>query len=434
MSTTRPAKSPPPVGAKWHPHSHKLVEWSPVGVLVTRPWPNPRAWACSARGNGHWRPAAGNPWVEAWGPAPAEPPGGRLGARLAAWRTVPQEIQQAVLASTVLEQEWRMLNLLARCPGALELAQSVPLLAGALSIANYLRRTPVARPHRSARALLAGPEGMVRWRKIALWLGFDGSRAFVNLLRRATRARAWSELDLAALREVWAHPLGRKRLCHAPRVDQDVVQLLRAAIGAGYIERLRVELVNDAYAGGGWGGAARHLERAAAAWQRCHGHRALPQWRSAEELEADALRLHQAISESALRAPGTVFDFPPPPLPAPPGIRPLDSPQALAAEAGAMGHCLANGAWERLARGRQGYAYAVEVAGERGTVWIRRAPTGSTGFAVAQLQGPGNTTPAPAVVSAVATWESAWKPTDAAPLPSAWAAVAWIDDDDDIPF
>ena len=425
----------PPGGTVWRPETHKLIEWGRHGVLVTRPWPKPQAWARSAGENAPWHPAAGHVYRDAWNPAVrGQRCGVRERAQVEAWCSVPDEVQQVVVASTVLGREWWMLNLVARCPGAMELGRSVPLLAGALSIANRLRPKAVARPLRSARSLLGQPDGMARWRRIAAWLGFDGSRSFIEVLRRATRPRPWSELDLVALRDVWKHPLGRKRLRHARRIDPDVVHLLRIAVGIGYIERLRVELVDAAYAGGGWGGTARHFEQAVAAWQRLHPDRPLPQWRSAEALEADALALHGQVCEVLLRPEPTDAPFPPPPLPASEGIRPLDSPEALAAEATGMGHCLDNEIWEWHARMRRGYGYAVEAAGERATLWVERAPSAPGGFELSQLRGPGNVPPAPPVVRLVNDWMSSWSALTDASLPEVWVRPEWVDDGDDIPF
>lgn len=435
MPASPSSKVIPPAGTVWRPDTHKLIEWGGHGVLVTRPWPNPQAWARSAGENTPWRPAAGRVYRDAWNRAERERPRGvQERAQVEAWSSVPEEVQQVVVASAVQGREWWMLNLVARCPGAMELARSVPLLAGALSIANRLRPKAVARPLRSARALLRLPDGMARWRKISAWLGFDGSASFIGVLRRATRTRPWCELDFVALREVWRHPLGRKRLCHARNIDPDVVHLLRVAIGIGYIERLRVELVDAAYAGGGWGGSARHFEQAVAAWQRLHPERALPQWRSAEALEADAQALHAQVCEVLLRPEPTDGEFPPPPLPAPEGIRPLDSPEALLEEAAGMGHRLDNGVWEWLARTRRGYGYSIRVGEDRGTLWVRRAPAAPGGFELSQLRGVRNAPPVPPVVSLVQDWLNSWSAINDASLPEVWVRPEWVDDGDDIPF
>ncbi len=391
----------PPTGTVWRPENRKLIEWGRHGVLVTRPWPNPQAWARSA----------GEPWS-----------------------SVPEEVQQVVVVSAVAGRDWWMLNLVARCPGAMELARSAPLLAGALSIANLLRPKAVARPLRSARALLRLPDGMARWRRIAAWLGFEGSRSFIGVLRRASRTRPWSVLDFVALREVWSHPLGRKRLCHARHIDPDVVNLLRVAVGIGYIERLRVELVEAAYAGGGWGGSARHFEQAVAAWQRLHPGRALPRWRSAEALEASAQALHAQVCEALLRPEPADAPFPPPPLSAPEGIHPLDSPEALVEEAARMDHCLDNAVWEWLARTRRGYGYSIRVGEDRGTLWVRRAPAAPGGFELSQLRGVRNAPPAQPVVSLVQDWVNTWSAINGASLPEVWVRPEWVDDGDETPF
>lgn len=153
----------------------------------------------------------------------------------------------------------------------------------------------------------------------------------------------------------------------------------------------------------------------------------------------DAYRLGIELRAESSHPKPTNQPFPPPPLAGTEGIRPLDSPEALAAEAADMMHCLANGAWESDARQRQGYGYAVEAGGQRGTLWIRRDRDAPTGFQLSQLSGPGNAPPAPPVVQLV----EAWMARTEASLPERWQSQLpsrirvfpdWYHADDDCSF
>lgn len=413
-------------GALWREADGTLVEWDLSEVRVTRPWPLPRCWAKSPGPFSRWREVYGRvvPWV--WKPdAPTRVRSWAGEARLAAWSTVPVPVREAWLAAHTAGDRWGLFTLLARCPGAIELAHSVPILAGGLSSPSELGKR-VARPHRSARALLAVPDGMQRWRKVAAWLGFDGSRAFVNLLRRIPLGTGFGTMHQRALRRVWADPMGRKRLLHAPRVDSAVVLLLHAAVERGVVAELHPDLLEDTFDNGPWPTASAWFDEAVMHWRHEHPGRPLPSWRTGTAVQA-SVRRERARPPSQPWGGGPVPPFPPPPLPDGPGIAALASPEALVAEGQAMQHCLGWAAWEVEARARLGFAYRVEVEGERATLWLKRDPSEPAGFLVRQLQGPKNQRPSAGLMRRVAEWlVSHTPPPGKAPrgLQGAWATVA----------
>jgi hypothetical protein len=117
-----------------------------------------------------------------------------------------------------------------------------------------------------------------------------------------------------------------------------------------------------------------------------------------------------------------------------------------------MRHCIGGGLYERMARQRHGYGYALALPdGERATLWIERDHDLDGAFRLQQLQGPGNTEPSPAMHGVMLGWlglHRAWPLHRAGavprpripehPLPDAWRAPPDGLDfgglDDDIPF
>lgn len=394
-------------GAVWRAESGTFVEWGPGSVVIVRPWPNPRAWQIQRVENAKWLRCP-----EAWtgfriGTAsPRWTPRPRQLVEQEAWATVPEPVRVAVEAARVKWKDWSALALIARCPGSAELAASVPLLAGALSVANFVRTKAVAQPLRSARRLLRLPDGMARWRKIAAWLGFEGSKSFVNLLRRIPVAVRWSVGDFDTLRTVWSDPLGRKRLCHAERVDIGVIRALAVAITLGELARLPSVLFDAAYAAGADPELDSKLQNTILAWRLLRPGRTLPAWSSPEKIEAERESLREVASqlypmESAFRSPPS---FPPPPYAGTSAIAPITSSESLIREGKTMQHCVGDRNWDRQARFRNGYAYTVTCGSERTTLWIQRSPAGKGGFYARDCRGPGNRPASQAALNLVSVW------------------------------
>lgn len=437
-------KRQPRQGAVWRAHDATLVEWNSMESRVTRPWPKPRAWR---------KPAAeGSAWVECFGSVPSHitsPEWTSVSQRkdtpstLAvrqAWSTVPADVREAIHSAALQGEEWGMLSMLARCPGALELARSVPVLAGALAASRRFG-APVARPLRSVRALLRRPDGMVRWRAIARWLELPHCRAFINALRKMTTTASVSVQDIKSLQLLWNHRLAQKRILHSEALSLDALYLIKAAHEHGVLDQLHPDLVGAAGHGGRWGGLAFRFDIAVQMWQYLHPRRPLPAWRTLEQVEVASTALRDEVRQAKGLTTLAVYPFPPPPFEGGPGITPLISEAELVAEGAAMGHCLGWQNWQQEARMCRGYAFHVGEGPDRATLWLRRDRSCALGFQIDQFKGPGNAAPTPTAIDMVARWITN---LGAAPtLPEAWIspkAIAsgdptpfWLDDDD-IPF
>jgi len=429
-------------GAVWRAHDATLVQWDSIQVLITRPWPAPRAWSKA--------PTEGAPWVECFGrvakhtwftPVGPRMPPDALAVRQA-WETVPLDVRLAVKNAALRGEEWGMLTMLARCPGAMDLANSVPLLAGALAASRRFG-APVARPLRSARALLRRPDGMKRWRAIARWLELPHCCAFVNTLRRIPAASHVSVEDIRSLNALWANPIGKKRLLHAAVLSVTAIRFLATAMERRVLDQIHPELVQASANDGYWGGIGYSFDTSVQMWQHLYPRSPLPAWRNAEQVEAASTELRNEIRRVKGLPVAEVYEFPPPPLEGDSGVTPLVSAEELTAEGAAMGHCIGSQNWAQEARMRGGYAYHVGSGDDRATLWLRRDRIRALGFRIEQFKGPGNAEPTQGAVELVARWISA---LGSAPvLPDVWlqptpAAIAWDDmfgvlaTDDDIPF
>jgi hypothetical protein len=387
-------------GAVWREVDATLVEWDAVGTRVTRPWPKPRCWTHSTAPGAGWVEGYGRLHHEVWTPE-LRWRGPATDARRRAAAAVPEQVRNAVSAAALVSQEWQVLSMVARVPMSLELVASVPALAGMLAACRSLGRT-VQRPLRTIRALLRTPDGMVRWRKILRWLGFPDTRAFVNVLRAVPTGANLNTQSVLSLRDLWGHPQARKRLLHAPRLSVDAISLIQAAHAEGVLDRLHPELIAAAAIEASWSGLPDRFVDCARYWRALYPRRPLPSFHTIEEVEATLPTLVTAYRVA--RGDATTRAFPPPPLPSPPEIVPLASPEALTAEGARMGHCLGLTGWEHSARLGLGYAYAVCHEGERATLWLRRDRSCDLGFRLEQLRGPYNAAPSPRVADLVARW------------------------------
>jgi hypothetical protein len=338
----------------------------------------------------------------------------RIAAQRAAWATVPERVR-SVVGGLRDQRAWRVLRFLGHVPGALELFESVPWLAHALLYQALVRERPVRDVYAAARRLLRVPDGWERWRRVAGWLGFEPSRAFVRLVRRMPPLDFndfWLHLEqglpavrpeVLELRQVWADPNARKRLLHAPRVDAEVVSIVCAALRADALRRLHPDLMDAAFAGGVRGGVARTYARLVRAWPILEPGRPVPDIRSAEELDTWFEELRRRVPKPGERLSGP---YPPPPLPDTAQITALRTEDALTVEGFQMGHCIGNGTWADRARRLDGFGYAVQVGEERASVWIVRSQPQYT-FAAFEFRGPRNEPPGPQVRAAVDSWLTA---------------------------
>jgi hypothetical protein len=120
-------------------------------------------------------------------------------------------IPQDVLASVApfSSRHWHLLNLVSRCPGALDLLRSTPALGFALASLWAFRRPAPRQPLRSARALLSK-----RQPAIASWLGFPSDRSALRVLRKVSPAECTipNLLHLRDLLTVQPKPLRHMRV------------------------------------------------------------------------------------------------------------------------------------------------------------------------------------------------------------------------------
>ncbi len=275
-------------------HGFAPTAWRKHPIFTTRPWPASRVWRRAAAYHRARRRAA-RPFSALLG-------GGGARRRLlrhlrgSAWSLVPLEVRAVVDAAAVTRQEWALLSMVAGSPGGMELATSVPLLAGALAARAHLG-CALPRPIRSVAALLRPPDGMARWRGISASLGFDGSRAFVDVLRRAAPGQRFSLQDLRALRRLWQDPIGRERLRHLPLTAPEAIRLLHAARLRGGVGQVHPELLAAAAAAGPWSGIATRFDAALQAWRSLYPQRPLPAWRTPEQLESAMLDLADSLGQ-----------------------------------------------------------------------------------------------------------------------------------------
>jgi hypothetical protein len=115
-------------------------------------------------------------------------------------------------------RHWHLLNLIARCPGALDLARSNPALAFALASPWVFRRPAPKQPLRAARALLRRPQ-----HEIAGWLGFPQSRSAVRILRKLPPDKCTVPNLLNLRRLCVTHS---KPLRHIRRLGEETIRLL----------------------------------------------------------------------------------------------------------------------------------------------------------------------------------------------------------------
>jgi len=396
--------------------NEKMYRFTRESVTVVRAWP-PAAW--EKRNNEAWRhvrpdldlkdvqayarllsrritkpkrPDAdpyGQYWLPFNRPTPAQY---ALGAAEAArWlRAIPQPARATV--ARFPDRQFHVLSLVARCPGALELAQTCPALAFALA-SSWVLRPPVQRPLRSARALLKRPR-----RKAAAWLGYPDSRAAVRVLSRVP-IRCINLDMLERLQTVMASPAAWPLLPHIKYVNGSVVRILGHPGFAAWVSpRLlsEVGLVENDF-----GALARQVSLAA----RRLGH---PEVEAPPQPLAHLVQVRRLTKE--LEEDGyaclTHSEFPSPPVPPAPGITPLSSVAALVQEGKIMQHCVATYVTEVLSGAC--YIYSLDSP-TRCTVELRRR---RGRWRLAQIKALSNAAPGLEAVVTVQRWlASASQPT-----------------------
>jgi hypothetical protein len=290
------------------------------------------------------------------------------------------------------ERQWHMVQLIAHCPGALDLAATNRGLAVALASSWVFHSPGVQRPLRAARSLVRG-----RRAAIAGWLGFPATRSAVSVLGKV-RADALSVERLLWLRGTLREAALPRALQHLPVLTAPVLRVLcdvglRRSAGHSLLEELATGPDSREST------AAPYVLRDVLEAARLVGLREPPVVRSLAELRWWHREIIETVNRVGLRETVALV-LPPPPVPGNAAIVPLTSPLELLDEGRAMHHCVATYA-RRIAAGT---AYIYRVLGpERATLSIARAATGP-GWKVDQISGVANEEVGHATRLAVTAW------------------------------
>lgn len=297
------------------------------------------------------------------------------------------------------ERRWHLLNLWLRVPEGRELFDEIPALAWMLA-SSWLFRTPVSHSFRSLRSLVRKPRN-----RILEWLDLPPGDGTLKLLRmlpgRACEmlemihyhagfgnkiARGWllnlgvpltRQILRAAVPGLVTYPIlhaiaHRQRMATfgardwVARVYFDVRSMMTSMVGD--IDQTRL-------------GRIRSFQRL---------------WEYHEELVA----LSNAHRTYLSPAPLTWLGCLPSPFSPPDWMLPLETLEAVQAEARELRHCL-SGYVHEIAEGRY-YAYAVHHEQGRATLGLRQRATG--GWRIDQLRGLSNRSVAQPVAAAVVEW------------------------------
>jgi hypothetical protein len=280
----------------------KLFEFTKRHVLVLSPWPDPRAWF-KRRSHG-WK--ATRKWadelfservipanVEDWPESPEAyvTPSGFQGVlpgiplpeeySREVWfqelqvreriimdqyaATIPEDVRAELRRYG--ERRWYVLNLLARCPGAMELSHHHPALLFALASGWVFHQPAVQQPIRAARSLVNKNP------KIVLeWLGFPATDTAQQIVGRVA-AQSLSVQTLLKLRKLLADPEAVQLMSEVEVVTAEVVSLLSFQ---GFRSHVTPQLLADVSRGprGQWAwnqscqGMIRHIIELAARLRR----------------------------------------------------------------------------------------------------------------------------------------------------------------------
>jgi len=380
-------------GAAWR--DGKLYEFDHWGVTVLRPWPRPAAW----------RRTRTRPWKGKRPRIHLSRPGDPLllaelipadAARQAFEDAIPEPIRVAV--ARFEDRHWHLLSMVGRCDGALDLLHSTPALAYGLASNWVFHRPAVQRPMRAARSLLKRKQT-----EILAWLGFPGTKAVRNILRKLTY-EAIVVGRLLYLRRCLHDLECRKLLAHLP------------VIGPGTIRVVSDEPLRRAMAPSALAGLARNDQLMTGV---ANAYTLRDTLRMAESLGQDRtlrfttleqmLEVHDMMVERTNRAyeerlvtegHPDLRTFARPPVPGTDDIVPLDDERKLIEEGLAQHHCIASYA-EEVAEG-DAYVYRM-LRPERATVLLRR---GRGAWYVAEVRGPHNREPMPATQDVLDRWLS----------------------------
>lgn len=380
----------------WVLKDDKLLMFEDTRVTVLRAWPDPRAWLRSA----------GQPWR---GCRPGEPLLWRIGAathprfvergirragqlddgdtlaRLRAGLTLRSQAARDFLAlfpervlslaGALPERHWHLLALLARVPGADELAEGNLALAHAVASSWAFRSRPEPQPYRTARRIV-----QLRRPQIAEWLGFPARPAVVRVLAKV-RPSALTVRGLHYLRRTLCSEPIPKALLHLPSLDRCVLRIVTDPQLVAHVTHTFLEDANGDPAESGLERLAYLLDdtlrMAGELGQRVGPLRSVKALRRVHDelAERPNLRANEELASIAI---------PPPPVAGTDAIVPLVSGAELLAEGREMHHCVAS--YIRRVAAGQVYVYRV-LAPERATLSLR---SDRDGWELEQIQGLAN--------------------------------------------
>lgn len=362
-----------------HFRNGKLYLFDHHGVTVVRPWPRPAAWRRTRtkpwrgrRPRIHLRGSHEPVQMAQWNPEDR------------AWQAFEEAIPVHVrdVIARFPDRHFHLLSLIARCPGALDLASNTPALAYALASNWVFHRPGVQRPLRSARTLLRR-----RQTDILHWLGFPPTRAARNILRKLT-FEATTVDRLLYLRSCLFDPRCCKLLSHLPSIGPGTVRVvsddfLRSALAPSALD----ELARSDRGKRGWELAYQLRDTLRVAEM-------LPdpptlRFPTLQRLFATHDDLVDRFNEGADRwladrESGDLRSFGPPPLPGTDDLVPLDDERKLVEEGQQMKHCIASYASD--VETGDAYVYRL-LRPQRATVLLRRD---DGDWCVAEALGPRN--------------------------------------------
>lgn len=432
----------------------KLYEFSPEGILVLRQWPDMRAWRRTPKGrqwqqvrpllrlhqvDSGWscevsrreskvRPMLGGthirhmlarepeqedyedefmevlPVEQNEALADAEPSMAHiqpdwviarqtesLAMRSEFLKSIPDEVLAAVAPYS--SRHWHLLNLIARCPGAIDLVRATPALAFALASLWAFRNPAPRQPLRAARALLRK-----RQPEIAAWLGFPSDRSTMRVLRKLSPAECSipNLLHLRDLLRVHPKPLRHMRMLGTASLHIMARAAGRCALSDTYLCEL------GASPKPAWLETEQGLIRDVLWMRETLGETGVFVIHSHAHLQ----RLHDHLVERVGRMDLKLLDTDP--LPEPPfprvttgnlHLEPLTTPVALLIEGRAQSNCV--GAYAKRIRRGGLYIYQV-LAPERATLAIGRTRNGI--WRISEIKAPGNAEVMESTRQSVESW------------------------------
>ena len=274
---------------------------------------------------------------------------------------IPREVRDTVRPFG--DRHWHLSAFIARCgPAALDLTRSNPVLAYMLASSWAFRERPVARPLRSARALLARGH---RQREVLEWLAWPGTDATRRVVRKIAPASART-VSLRCLRSRLTEPAIVKALRHVPRINANVMRMAWDRSLLQVTPQLLAE-AGDRQAEDAYPEFALRLREALRMWTRVHPERPLPAFRHFEAVDAMHEELSVVLRSELDPHPGAVL--PPPPVAGTNTIQPLATVDMMRDEGRRQHNCVASFCVEAV-EGRMAF-YRV-LGPERATVSLVR--------------------------------------------------------------